>query len=76
MYLIHPYVVYGVLRTVFRHTGAMSIPADAAVVALLLVLSTVVAVAIHVWFERPVMAYLRRALLRAPVPVPVIVPSR
>jgi exopolysaccharide production protein ExoZ len=64
LYLIHPYVVYGILRTVFRNASAFGALATAALVVMLLVISTVVAVAIHVFFEKPVMAFLRRRLLR------------
>jgi exopolysaccharide production protein ExoZ len=68
LYLIHPYVVYGVLRTVFAHRRHLTPVANIGIVTALLVVSTLVAIAVHLWFEKPVMAYLRRKLLaeRAP----------
>jgi len=64
LYLIHPYVVYGILRTVFRNASGFGALSTAALVTALLVISTLVAVAIHLFFEKPVMAFLRRHLLR------------
>jgi exopolysaccharide production protein ExoZ len=65
LYLIHPYVIYGVLRTAFSTHAELSLPATIALVIALPLVSTVVAVAIHVWFERPVLTSLRRSLLRS-----------
>jgi exopolysaccharide production protein ExoZ len=59
LYLIHPYVIYGLLRTLLPHHETLSPPAAIALVIALLVLSTSAAMAIHPWFERPVIAYLR-----------------
>jgi peptidoglycan/LPS O-acetylase OafA/YrhL len=64
LYLIHPYVIYGLLRTTITNRGALSWPATTALVIALLVLSTVTATAIHMWLEKPVLVALRRRLLR------------
>jgi peptidoglycan/LPS O-acetylase OafA/YrhL len=63
LYLIHPYVIYGLLRTMMSNRGALSWPATTALVVALLVLSTVTAIAIHTWFEKPLLVALRRRLL-------------
>src|SRR5215831_3963887 len=63
LYLIHPYVIYGLLRTTMSNRGALSWPAATALVVALLVLSTVTATAIHRWVEKPVLVALRRRLL-------------
>jgi peptidoglycan/LPS O-acetylase OafA/YrhL len=65
LYLIHPYVVYGILRTLFRHASEAGPLPIAALIIALLAASTIVAVAIHLVFEKPVMEWLRRRLLRA-----------
>jgi exopolysaccharide production protein ExoZ len=62
LYLIHPYVIYGLLRTVLPHRETLSTPAAVALVIALLVVSTSVAMAIHLWFERPVIAHLRTTM--------------
>jgi len=64
LYLIHPYVVYGVLRTLFRHASDFGAVATTALIVALLVVATLVAVALHLLFEKPVMEWLRRRLLR------------
>jgi len=66
LYLIHPYVIYGVLRTLPTRHHDLSGPATAAVIVALLSMSTAAAIAVHVWFEKPVTAWLRRILLAAP----------
>jgi len=72
LYLIHPYVVYGVLRTMFRDTSQLGGWTIAALIVLLLAVSSAVAVAIHLIFERPVMDYLRRLLLRPRAVTPAV----
>jgi peptidoglycan/LPS O-acetylase OafA/YrhL len=64
LYLIHPYVVYGILRTLFRHASEAAPLPMAALIVALLGASAAVAVAIHLMFEKPVMEWLRRRLLR------------
>lgn len=62
LYLIHPYVIYGLLRTVVPHRDTPSTSMTVALVIALLVVSTTVAMTIHLWFERPIIAWLRRSL--------------
>jgi exopolysaccharide production protein ExoZ len=62
IYLVHPYIVFTVLRVVVKGTSAMSSPMLAVLIAGLLALTSAIAIAIHVWFEKPVMAYLRARL--------------
>ncbi|HJT97030.1 MAG TPA: acyltransferase, partial [Rhodanobacteraceae bacterium] len=64
LYLVHPYVIYGILRTLLRHPENLGSFATAALVVALLAIASAVAVAIHLVFERPVMELLRRKLLR------------
>jgi exopolysaccharide production protein ExoZ len=63
LYLIHPYVIYGVLRSTSSTHAELSLAATIGLVVALLLVSIVTAVAIHLWFEKPVMARLRRRLL-------------
>jgi exopolysaccharide production protein ExoZ len=61
IYLVHPYIVFTVLR-LFVKNAALGAPALAVLIVGLLALTSAIAVAIHVWFEKPVMAYLRAKL--------------
>jgi peptidoglycan/LPS O-acetylase OafA/YrhL len=67
LYLIHPYVIYGLLRTTSSLRGDLPLHAAIGLLIALVLLSTVAAVAIHVWLEKPIMAGLRRRLLPARV---------
>jgi peptidoglycan/LPS O-acetylase OafA/YrhL len=62
IYLVHPYIIFTVLRVFFKGAPAWSSPALAVLIAGLLALTSAIAVAIHVWFEKPVMAFLRARL--------------
>jgi exopolysaccharide production protein ExoZ len=62
IYLIHPYIIFTVLRVVARGATGWSSPALAALIVGLLALVSAIAIAIHVWFEKPVMAFLRARL--------------
>lgn len=62
IYLVHPYIIFTVLRVVARGATAWSAPAMAALILALLALTSAISIAIHVWFEKPVMAYLRARL--------------
>ncbi|HEX3762159.1 MAG TPA: acyltransferase [Kofleriaceae bacterium] len=62
IYLVHPYIIFTVLRVVAKGAEAWSAPAQAALIIGLLALVSAIAVAIHVWFEKPVMAFLRARL--------------
>ncbi len=62
LYLIHPYIIYTVLRTVIGHRE-LATPVLIAVIVGLLALSAALSIAIHLWFEKPVMKYLKARLL-------------
>lgn len=62
LYLVHPYVIYTILRLGVTHLSLTPVT-TAVVIAGLLAVSSAVAMAIHVAFERPVMAALRARLL-------------
>lgn len=67
LYLIHPYIVYGLLRTVFKDAGGWGTPAIVGLIVLLLAIAMAIAVTIHLVFEKPLMEALRRHLLRSRV---------
>lgn len=62
VYLVHPYIIFSVLRIVVRNADALPTAAIVALILGLLALVSVIAIAIHVLFEKPVMAYLRARL--------------
>jgi peptidoglycan/LPS O-acetylase OafA/YrhL len=62
IYLVHPYIIFAVLRVVAKGAVAWSSPALAVLIVFLLALVSAIAVAIHLWFEKPVMAFLRARL--------------
>ena len=62
IYLVHPYIVFTALRVVVKDAGALSSLVLLALIVGLLALTSAIAVAIHVWFEKPVMAFLRARL--------------
>ena len=64
LYLVHPYVIYGILRTLVRHPENLGALSTAALILALLAIASIVAVAIHLLFERPVMDFLRRRFLK------------
>jgi peptidoglycan/LPS O-acetylase OafA/YrhL len=61
IYLIHPYIVFSALRLVIkdRELGTVG---TIGVVGVLLALTSVISIAIHLYFEKPVMAFLRKRL--------------
>jgi peptidoglycan/LPS O-acetylase OafA/YrhL len=63
LYLTHPYVIYGLLRTTGAPRAALGWPATIGLVIGLMVASTVTAIVIHLWFERPIIAALRHRVL-------------
>lgn len=65
LYLIHPYIVYGVIRLFIGSVASWNPLAVGLLVVALLALPSIVSVAIHLWFEKPVMDALRRALVQA-----------
>ena len=62
IYLVHPYIVFTVLRVVVKNAGALSSPVLALLILGLLALVSVISIAIHLMFEKPVMAFLRARL--------------
>ncbi|HET9624288.1 MAG TPA: acyltransferase [Kofleriaceae bacterium] len=68
IYLVHPYIVFTVLRVGLKHADRFSSPVLAVLIVGLLALTSAIAIAVHVWFEKPVMAFLRGKLTapRAP----------
>jgi peptidoglycan/LPS O-acetylase OafA/YrhL len=59
IYLVHPYIVFSVLRLAIKDAD-LPVPALVGVILALLALTSAISVAIHVWFEKPVMAFLRK----------------
>lgn len=62
IYLIHPYIVFGVLRLLLARTGELSLALDIVLIAGLISLTSAISIAIHLLFEKPVMTFLRRML--------------
>ena len=63
LYLIHPYVIYGLLRMTWSTRAPLARPAAFGLVIALLGISTAIAMAIHLRFEKPILTRLRRWLL-------------
>lgn len=62
IYLVHPYIVFSFLRVVVPNAAAWPSAALVVLIVGLLALTSAIAIAIHVWFEKPVMAFLRARL--------------
>lgn len=62
IYLIHPYIVFGVLRLAVPDAAQLSMPTIVAVIAGLITLTSGIGIALHLLFEKPVMAFLRAKL--------------
>jgi exopolysaccharide production protein ExoZ len=77
LYLIHPYMIYGVLRLIIGRDVKLGLFSIGLLLPTLLVLPSVIAVVIHLWIEKPVMTILRRVLIREPVParIPASIPA-
>jgi peptidoglycan/LPS O-acetylase OafA/YrhL/SAM-dependent methyltransferase len=63
LYLIHPYIVYGLLRTLWAGRARSDWPVSALLVVALAGIATAAAIAIHLGFEKPVTSRLRRCWL-------------
>jgi exopolysaccharide production protein ExoZ len=61
IYLVHPYIVYSVLRLA-KLDNTLPVPVLAALIVGLVAFTSVISVLIHLWFEKPVMAFLRARL--------------
>jgi len=59
LYLIHPYVIYGLLRVMWPTRAPLARPAAFGLVIALLGISTAIAMAIHLRFEKPILTRLR-----------------
>jgi exopolysaccharide production protein ExoZ len=70
IYLVHPYIVFTVLRVGLKHADRFSSPVLAVLVVGLLALTSAIAIAVHVWFEKPAMAFLRDKLTAPRLPRP------
>ena len=62
IYLVHPYIVFSLLRLAVKG-HAVSPPVAVVLIVGLLALVSVIAVALHLLFEKPLMAFLRARLL-------------
>ena len=62
IYLIHPYIVFTVLRVFVKDTTRLSAPVIVGLIVGLMTLVSLIAIAIHLAFEKPAMAFLRRRL--------------
>jgi exopolysaccharide production protein ExoZ len=68
LYLIHPYIIYGVLRLIVGRASGTGPAAIGFLILALLVLCSAIAIIIHLWFEKPAMDRLRRMLIPAAEP--------
>ena len=68
LYLIHPYIVFGILRLVLHGSQQLPLWSGWLLAVLLLSAATGTATAIHLWFEVPAMNWLRRKLIGEPRP--------
>jgi exopolysaccharide production protein ExoZ len=64
IYLVHPYIVFTILRLGVKDARTLPAPLIVALIVGLLALVSVIAIAIHLMFEKPVMAFLRARLTR------------
>lgn len=64
IYLVHPYIVFAVLRVVVKGANVWPLPMVVLLIVALLALTSAIAAAIHVAFEKPVMAYLHARFIR------------
>ncbi|MBI3758390.1 MAG: acyltransferase [Deltaproteobacteria bacterium] len=69
IYLIHPYVAFGILRTVLRPAAQWPESIRWLLLLVFLILVSFVSILVHLWFERPVMSALRARLLHKPSPL-------
>jgi len=66
LYVLHPYIIYGVMRVIFPAAKTWPLPGRFALVAVLLVITAAVAIVVHLYFEKPMMKSLKKRLLRRP----------
>jgi len=69
LYLVHPYVIFSILRVGLNKAVQWPFWMKSPLVFVLMACASGVAVLIHLYFERPVMAALRKRFLHRPPPV-------
>jgi peptidoglycan/LPS O-acetylase OafA/YrhL len=70
LYLLHPYVVYGLVRIALRNgAGAWPVTTQWVLVALLLAAAAAASVGVHSGFEKPVTNILRKRILKKQPPL-------
>jgi peptidoglycan/LPS O-acetylase OafA/YrhL len=74
MYLIHAYIVFGVLRLVFVNHGTSELAGQLMTIGLMAV-STVAAIVIYRFYEQPILRFLKRRFI-APKPASQVVARR
>ncbi|MEO6283912.1 MAG: acyltransferase [Dyadobacter sp.] len=62
MYLVHPFVIYAFIRLVFKRFKVEGIAFELTELIVTLIIVCLVSIAIHRWFEKPVMKKLKRLL--------------
>lgn len=62
MYLVHPFVIYGFLRLVFNRVSPEGELFEFIGLVLAMVTVCLVSIALHKWFEKPVIAWLKSML--------------
>jgi peptidoglycan/LPS O-acetylase OafA/YrhL len=62
MYLIHAYLVFGVLRLAIGHPHLTELPGQLVTLGLM-AMSTVAAIAIYRWYEQPILRALKRRFI-------------
>ena len=60
LYLIHPFIVYGIIRLLLPPVSDMSTTVIGLIIFFLLTIATIMAVIMHVILKRPVLSVLRR----------------
>jgi peptidoglycan/LPS O-acetylase OafA/YrhL len=74
MYLIHAYVVFGVLRLVVGSHRPSELEGQLITLGLMAV-STVAAIAIYRWYEQPILRALKRRFIARPAAIPAAGPA-
>lgn len=72
LYLIHDFVIYGFTRLVFRGSPHWPIAAKLALFVPAIAIAAAIAVALHLWIEKPVLAALRRRFIGAQPAAPTL----
>jgi exopolysaccharide production protein ExoZ len=62
MYLVHPFVIYAFIRLVFNRFKVEGVAFELTELIITLIIVCLVSIAIHKWFEKPVMRKLKQLL--------------